>query len=170
MAFSSAGALAPEDGDSFTRQTQTPLTEIYGSTETGGIAGRCRSRGEEGFVPFSTIDWKVEEERLRVRSDFISAQLPIDAQGYFTTPDRVQARGNGFLVKGRADQVIKVGGKRVDMARVREVLTGLDGVRDAFVTAIPLSSGRGKRTGGRGGRRPGRRGGPGRAGPAARAF
>ena len=118
------------------------MTEIYGSTETGGIAGRCRCTGDVGFRPFSPIGWQMEKNRLRVRSPFISAELPTDSAGFFTTPDRVEACDGGFIVRGRADHVVKVGGKRVDMERLREALAGVDGVRDAYVTALPMASGR----------------------------
>ncbi|MBI9083747.1 MAG: acyl--CoA ligase [Desulfobacterales bacterium] len=142
LAFSSAGALAPKDGDAFYRQTATPVTEIYGSTETGGIAARCRAGEDRCFMPFDPIDWKIKEDRLCIRSAFISAQLPIDHEGFFTTPDHVGASGRGFVLKGRSDNVVKVGGKRVDMERIRESLVGLSGIRDAFVMSAPLTGGR----------------------------
>ncbi len=142
IAFSSAGALDPGDGLAFFRQTGTPVTEIYGSTETGGIAGRRREAGEVSFHPFDAITWSVTGDRLRIRSDFLSPELATDADGYFATADRVAAADDGFLLRGRSDGIVKVGGKRVDMEKVRETLMGLSGVHDAFVMAMALGNGR----------------------------
>ena len=57
LAFSSAGALDPEDNAAFCRENASGVVEVYGSTETGGIGLRNRSRGEEGFTPYSTLSW-----------------------------------------------------------------------------------------------------------------
>ena len=51
-----------------------------------------------------------------VRSPYISPDLTVDADGFFTAGDRVEAKEeNRFALKGRADMVTKVGGKRVDL-------------------------------------------------------
>lgn len=143
MAFSSAGALAPEDGASFTRRTRAPVVEVYGSTETGGIATRCRAAGETAYTPFPVIDWRVDDARLSVRSVFLSATLPTDDHGYFKTADRVTPSGpRAFVLGGRTDGVVKVGGKRVDLYAVHEALMAAPGVVNACVLALPTGSGR----------------------------
>jgi acyl-coenzyme A synthetase/AMP-(fatty) acid ligase len=143
LAVSSAGALDPADAASFFRQTGIGVTEIYGSTETGGIATRDRARGEESLTPFDVVRWKIVDERLAVNSDFISSELPRDGEGFFITGDRVKNEaGNSFMLLGRADGVVKVGGKRVDLYDVHVKLKGIEGVRDALVISFPLHNGR----------------------------
>ncbi len=144
IAFSSAGVLSERDGDDFYRQNGIGVVEIYGSTETGGIASRCRAEGETGFTPFDNIDWKIVEGQLHVKSEFVSPEIKRDSVGFFKTGDRVRLHGDsGFLLLGRSDAVIKVGGKRVDLEEIRDKLIKIQGVRDAFVISVPVREGRG---------------------------
>lgn len=142
-AFSSAGVLPEQDDLAFHRSTGIAITEIYGSTETGGIAYRRRCAGITDLQPFAYVDVKIEGERLRVRSDFLSAELEKDQAGYFSTADRVApAHPPGFEILGRTDGIVKVGGKRVDLTAVRQAILALSGVKDAHVFSIPVKSGR----------------------------
>lgn len=144
MAFSSASPLADNDADRFTAATGVPIYDVYGSTETGGIGYRCRADGKESYTPFDTVDIRIEKERLKVRSSFLAPQLKVDGQGFFEAADRVDAGRDGtFTVIGRADGVIKVGGRRVDLADIRNQTLQLEGVRDALVFARPVATGRG---------------------------
>ena len=138
LAFSSAAPLDPGDAACFLEKTGVAVTEIYGSTETGGVATRADG-GKEGFwTPYACIEWKILSERLCVRSDFISPDLPRDAEGYFITSDRVsQVEGNLFRFLGRADHIVKIAGKRVDLEEIRERIRRIPGVTDAFITVLP---------------------------------
>ena len=148
LAFSSAGMLDAVDNETFCRSNNIGVVEVYGSTETGGIATRNRERGDDFFTPFPTIDWKIVEGRLAVRSPYISPDLSVDESGFFTANDRVEARGtNDFTLKGRADSVTKVGGKRVDLDEIRLLIKKEVGVTDCVVVALPESGGRGNQIG-----------------------
>jgi uncharacterized 2Fe-2S/4Fe-4S cluster protein (DUF4445 family) len=143
LAFSSAGPLAEADGAVFSNATGVDLVEIYGSTETGGIATRCRARGEQHFTPYGCIQWRVAGDTLDIRSPFLSAELPVRRSGWFTVADRVKAHGGeGFVVTGRADHIVKVGGNRVDLEKVRQAILGIPGVDDALIMANPVETGR----------------------------
>jgi acyl-coenzyme A synthetase/AMP-(fatty) acid ligase len=136
-AFSSAGPLDREDAAWFHGRTGIGVEEIFGSTETGGIACRCPAVGREILEPFECVTWKIADERLCVKSPFLSPDLPADAEGFFVTGDRVAAAGGGFTLLGRADGVVKVGGKRVDLNDVRDRIKRIPGVRDAHVFSLP---------------------------------
>jgi len=143
LAFSSAGMLDAGDNQGFCDQNRVGIVEVYGSTETGGIATRNRSLGEEAFSPFTTVDWKIVKGRLAVRSPYISPDLAVDDESYFTSGDRVEARGErGFVLQGRADAVTKVGGKRVDLEEIRLLINNQPGVADCAVMALPETGGR----------------------------
>jgi len=143
VAFSSAGVLAEEDGSDFYRQNGVGVVEIYGSTETGGIASRCRAKGETGFTAFDDIDWKITDGLLHIRSGFISPEIIRQADGFFMTSDRAMPDGdNGFVILGRSDAVIKVAGKRVDLEEIRDKLKKVPGVNDSVVIALPVRKGR----------------------------
>jgi acyl-coenzyme A synthetase/AMP-(fatty) acid ligase len=143
LALSSAAPLDGEDAAFFLQKTGLAITEIYGSTETGGMALRSYGANHGSWEPFSCIDWKILSDRLCVRSDFVSPDLPRDAEGFFATTDRVAEAGeNRFKFLGRADHIIKVAGKRVDLEEIREKIRRIPGVDDAYVTAAPLDGAR----------------------------
>jgi acyl-coenzyme A synthetase/AMP-(fatty) acid ligase len=142
LAFSSAGMLAAEDAIAFSGQTGVPIAEIYGSTETGGIAARVRAAGETDFKPYPAIGMRIENEQLRVRSDYLSPELPLQ-DGCFLVGDRVAAMPGGrFQLLGRSDGIIKVGGRRVDLEVVRQALKKLPRVRDAVTMSLPVDNSR----------------------------
>ena len=143
LACSSAGMLAAEDAVAFTTQTGVGITEIYGSTETGGIASRVRADGQTDYRPFAGIDVKIEAERLKVRSAYLSPELALDEEGYFMVGDRARATvGNRFELLGRADGIVKVGGRRVDLEAVRQSLKRQPGITDALAISLPVGRGR----------------------------
>lgn len=148
LAFSSAGMLEAEDNLAFVQQNGVGVVEVYGSTETGGIATRNRSRGESAFYPYSVVKWQLREGRLAVRSPFLSPELPRQADGFVLCGDRVEATDSGgFHLRGRADGVTKVGGKRVDLEEIRSLIRRLPGVEDCVVLALPEGGGREHRIG-----------------------
>ena len=89
-----------------------------------------------------TRNWKIRNGRLHVRSEFISPALHRDADGYFLTADCADSDGHErFILRGRADDIVKIGGKRVDLTAVQAKLKHIPGVRDAVVVAIPTGKG-----------------------------
>ena len=142
LAFSLAGMLAANDAVAFSTQTGVDIAEIYGSTETGGIAARVQADGQSDFQPYAGIDVKIEAERLKVRSDYLSPELPLDEVGYFMVGDRARTTvGNRFELLGRVDGIVKVGGKRVDLEAVCESLKRQPGVTDALAISLPVGRG-----------------------------
>jgi acyl-coenzyme A synthetase/AMP-(fatty) acid ligase len=143
LAFSSAGVLERGDNSEFCRNNVVGIIEVYGSTETGGIALRNRSRGEEQFTPYPTVDWNIDGQQLQVCSPYLSPGLARDGNGFFTTGDRVEACGSsGFFLKGRADSITKVGGNRVDLEEISALLKQQPGVADCLVLALAEGGGR----------------------------
>ena len=143
LAFSSAGMLAEEDNEAFTRQTGVPVVEIYGSTETGGIAARNRAAGEEDFAPFETVDLKIEAEAILVRSDHLAPDLTDGGKTYFRMADRaIETANSRFVLLGRSDGIVKVGGKRVDLEAVRQILKRHPRVAEALAVALPVDGAR----------------------------
>ena len=144
LAFSSGGFLEEAHSLAFSANTGAPVEEVYGSTETGGIASRSRWHGEDAWKPFPVVEWKTRDERLLVKSPFISPELAKDSEGYFMTGDRVGVCNDGrtFELYGRADRVVKVGGNRVDLGAVEEKLKTHTGVKDVYVFQVAVQAGR----------------------------
>jgi acyl-coenzyme A synthetase/AMP-(fatty) acid ligase len=87
----------------------------------------------------------VDGDILRVRSPFVSPDAGKDRDGFFRSADRAHERPDGrFDLLGRADGVVKVGGKRVALPDIERIIAALDRVQDAVVMALPSESGRGQ--------------------------
>jgi len=143
VALSSAGMLDEEDALFFREKTGLDVIEVYGSTETGGVATRRRFEDGDTWLPMNPVAWKIREEKLCVRSIFLSPTLPRDGRGYFLMADWVEPDGKQrFILRGRAGDIVKIGGKRVNLAAVQARLKQMPGVRDAVVVAIPTGKGR----------------------------
>ena len=143
VAFSSSGVLDRSDGLHFHKKTGLGITEIYGSTETGGIATRCISEHTESWKPFDIVSWKSIGKRLSIKSDFASPEMERDTDGYCLTGDEVREdKDNRFVLLGRADGIVKVAGKRVDLMDVQNKIRTLPTVRDAIVVSLPAEKGR----------------------------
>ncbi|MCX5850050.1 MAG: fatty acid--CoA ligase family protein [Deltaproteobacteria bacterium] len=143
VAFSSSGALDRSDGLYFYKKTGLGITEIYGSTETGGVAARNISEHTDSWKAFDIVSWKLTASRLSVKSDFVSAEMKRDADGFCLTGDDAREdKDNRFVLKGRADGIVKVAGKRVDLLDVQNKIKKFPTVRDAVVVALPTDKGR----------------------------
>ena len=143
LAFSSAGALREEDAKYFFDKTDLGITEIYGSTETGGVATRTHPINDESWTSIDPVEWKISDGRLLVRSPFLSPTLPRCIDGFFITADHADYEGDHkFILRGRVDDIIKIGGKRVDLAAVQDKLKHIKGVRDAVVVSYLAENGR----------------------------
>lgn len=146
LAFSSAGMLPEEDNKNFCEQNKIAVVEVYGSTETGGLASRNRAAKESFFTPLQAVTWQISKERLYVRSPFLSPDVPVDRENWFLSGDRVQQEGeNSFSLHGRADAITKVAGERVDLDEIRDLLQQQKGVAECVVIPLADSSGRGNR-------------------------
>jgi acyl-coenzyme A synthetase/AMP-(fatty) acid ligase len=66
-----------------------------------------------------------------------------DDAGYCLTGDEArQDKDDRFVLLGRADGIVKVAGKRVDLLDVQNKIKTLPTVRDAVVVALPAEKGR----------------------------
>lgn len=118
--FSSGGPLSREDALAAAGLLgQAPL-EVYGSSETGGIAWRQRRAGsDDTWHAFPGLDWRLApgDELLEVRSP----HLPDD--GWLTLADRASAAGPGqFLLLGRSDRIVKIEEKRISLDAIEQAL------------------------------------------------
>jgi acyl-coenzyme A synthetase/AMP-(fatty) acid ligase len=140
--FSSTGPLPDSVAAGFYERHGLAVTEILGSTETGGIASRTRrAEGQEEWRPFPEVSVSVTDEgRLEVDSPFVHPDLPRP----FETADLVELHDDGrFTHRGRADGIVKIGGRRVSIQEVDDVIRQQRGVDDVAVVAIPVDDGRG---------------------------
>lgn len=127
--FSSGGPL-PASVARETKQLlgQVPI-EVYGSSETGGIAWRQQhTPHDQKWRPLRNIKWRVDTKEgvLEIRS----AHLP--HAEWFRTADRARPAGEDhFLLMGRVDRIVKVEGKRISLNAIEERLAASPLTRDA---------------------------------------
>lgn len=138
----SSGAPLPADVAAMMRERfGRPVTEVLGSTETGGIAWRLHDGTDPPWRPLAGVQIAADPDgRLLVDSPF----LPPDAPRPWPTDDRVALLPDGFVHLGRLDDVVKIGGRRVALGDVERRVLGIEGVTDAAVVALPASDGRGE--------------------------
>jgi acyl-coenzyme A synthetase/AMP-(fatty) acid ligase/3-hydroxymyristoyl/3-hydroxydecanoyl-(acyl carrier protein) dehydratase len=118
--FSSGGPLPAAASEQAWQLLAKSPTEVFGSSETGGIAWRRRAQHGERWNLLPGIDCRVNAEGvLEVRSP----HLP-DAQVWWETSDRaqVEAGGQGFTLLGRADRIVKIAEKRVSLTAMEHAL------------------------------------------------
>jgi acyl-coenzyme A synthetase/AMP-(fatty) acid ligase len=135
LIFSSGGPLPAAAALEFKRRLGAAPIEVYGSTETGGVAWRAQSEAKDGaaWTPFPGMAIDVDAEgALRLRSPY----LPEGER--LTMGDAVELLADGrFHLKGRLDRVAKIEGKRVSLPELEQGLRRHPWVLDAAV--VPLA-------------------------------
>ena len=98
--------------------------EVYGSTETGGIAWRRQEVADAPWTPLPGVKLTLKDDgTLHVRSPYV-------APGGEQTADLVRFVGEGrFELRGRADRIAKVEGRRVSLAELEALAEAHPAVR-----------------------------------------
>lgn len=135
--FSSGGRLPEDEAAGIAKAAGCSLIEVYGSTETGGIAWRewpADGTSRDGcWTPFADVKTKIsgDDNRLAVHSGATNNK-------WCDTGDAVTVRNEGrFLLDGRVDGIIKIEDKRISLDAVAEWLEAHDWIAEARV--IPLA-------------------------------
>ncbi|MDR0966339.1 MAG: AMP-binding protein [Myxococcales bacterium] len=136
---SSSAALPTETAQQIFERFGLRVTELYGSSETGGIA--FREEPGAPHTPLSGVSVTADADgRLLLDSPFLTPGTPRP----MPCDDRVEILADGrFLLRGRLDGVVKVGGKRVSLSEIDRHLLQVPGVKDAACLAREVDSGRG---------------------------
>ncbi len=133
--FSSGGPLSKETSDAIEMAGASIPVEVFGSTETGGIAHRRQGSISAPWRPLPNVSIKIENELLAVQSPCLE-----NPDAWFVTTDRVQAEeGNSFRLLGRNDRVVKVLEKRVSLDEMESRLTEHSFVSAGRILALPAS-------------------------------
>ncbi|SAL78319.1 AMP-dependent synthetase/ligase [Caballeronia choica] len=108
--FSSGGPLAAETARTYQAAFDSAPIEVFGSTETGGIAWRQQDR-TDAWQPLPGIDTRRDADgALLVRSPHLGHD------DWHRTDDAVAFDADGrFRLAGRLDRVVKLDGKRVSL-------------------------------------------------------
>jgi len=134
--FSSGGPLPPEAAADALRHTGRSPIEVFGSSETGGIAWRQRAVQADRWTALPGIAWQLRDGFLAVRSP----HLPND--DWYVCADRALPAGaDSFVLAGRADRIVKIEEKRVSLTQIEQRLAASPLVREARVVMVELDVG-----------------------------
>jgi len=131
IVFSSGGVLPPDIARAVFEKVGAYPIEIYGSTETGGIAFR-QSVAEVSWTPFRRNRVFLNEEgRIAVASPYIQ-----DPAGFVSGDLGRFVEDGRFVLEGRADSIVKIEEKRISLTEVESRLGESSFVKESCV--IPL--------------------------------
>jgi len=139
LIFSSGGLLSTSAASSVGQVFGCAPVEVLGSTETGGVGWRRQVKGGETWQPLGGVELTMDGDRLRARSAYTS--LAGDDGGY-TLGDRGRLLNNGrFELLGRADRIVKIGGKRISLQELEDRLHENPAIRAAAVLSLEHGEG-----------------------------
>lgn len=142
--FSSGGPLPADVAQSSASLLGEAALEVFGSSETGGVAWRQRTRGATLAISLDTpwqalpdVAWRIaaDGQTLEVRSP----HLPDNT--WLTLADRAQAvDASRFLLLGRLDRIVKLEEKRVSLDAIEALLCASPLVAQARVLLCDASN------------------------------
>lgn len=127
--FSSGGALPTEAAQSLHQRLGQWPTEIFGSSETGGIAWR---QGAGLWQPFADVKLSQDSDgALLIASPYLPA-------GHVEhTADAARIAGDGrFELLGRLDRIVKLEEKRISLPMLERALMAHDWVSEARLGVV----------------------------------
>lgn len=128
--FSAGAPLSQKASLNVYKKIGVPVTEVYGSTETGAVSQREQTK-DSFWNPLKGISIKEIDKKLAINSPSVSEE------GWYISEDLCQVHENGsFSLKGRADNIIKVGGKRVSKIAIEEILNKHFLIEKAYVVFL----------------------------------
>ncbi|MFA0015139.1 AMP-binding protein [Vibrio lentus] len=127
--FSSGGPLPTESAHQSRDLLGHLPIEVFGSTETGGIAFRQQQSAQAPWQLFDCIEASLNSENcIKLLSPYI------DQNNWYQTADECEmVSENQFILKGRTDRVIKIEEKRVSLVEVEKRLEQLPWISECVV-------------------------------------
>ena len=133
--LSSTGKLEPKTAKELPQKLSCKIYQLFGSTETGGIAYKIND--DEFWTPLTNVEVNKKDECLQVNSPFISKFL-IEKElkeivHPFVTSDLIELRNEKFKLLGRKSEIIKISGKRISLLEIESLLEEHKDIEEALV-------------------------------------
>ena len=136
--ISSTGPLHIDDVTLFESKFETNLMQLFGSTETGGIAYKFGSSNI--WKAMQGVNVSTNEEKLSVSSAFISPYIFSEKitklEQPFISEDIIELDDDGFILIGRSNKIIKIAGKRISALQIESILEMIDGVEKVIIELV----------------------------------
>ncbi len=124
--FSSGGPLSRETAQTILQKGHQAVIEIYGSSETGGIAWRKQT---ENSLWTALPDVKLESSG-RLSSPWISHPIFLD--------DQIKLHADGlFELSGRKDRIVKIEEKRLSLSEMEQAILKYPEIADTHIRLLP---------------------------------
>lgn len=138
LVFSSGGPLAGEVAQNFLEQWGHAPYEVFGSTESGGIAWRQQISGNVAWKPLLGVSVELDSDgALQVTSPFLESDQPLRMEdGAALLPD------GRFMLTGRLDRVVKIEEKRLSLVELEARLLTHPWVKLAATAPVVAANGR----------------------------
>ncbi|ROM80661.1 MULTISPECIES: AMP-binding protein [Pseudomonas] len=127
--FSSGGALPSDAAHSLQQRLGQWPTEIFGSSETGGIAWR---QGAELWQPFADVELSQDSDGALL---IASPYLPAGHVEHSADAARIADDGR-FELLGRLDRIVKLEEKRISLPMLEQALVAHDWVSEARLGVV----------------------------------
>ena len=134
--LSSTGLLLEEEVAAFEEKFGTRVWQLFGSTETGGVAIK------QGTTPWWTplADVTVSQNAdgvMAVDSPYLSTYTITECltpmPHPFTMTDIIEMEGGRFRLLGRLSEIVKVSGKRISLSELEHLIEKGLGVKEALI-------------------------------------
>ena len=112
--FSSGGPLPETAAKQLFSQGRQAVIEVYGSSETGGIAWRQQNNNRL-WQPLPGVSLSQTAQITRIEAPWLDEAVPLDDDLALTTNGR-------FELKGRRDNIVKIEEKRLSLSEIERVL------------------------------------------------
>jgi len=136
--LSSTGKLDTEIAKSLCDKIGCRIYQLFGSTETGGIAYKLND--EELWRPLKDVEITKIDNHLSVNSPYISDYLIEDSLKKivkpFVTTDIIEIVDGSFRLLGRESEIIKISGKRISLLEVERLLEESELIDEVLVKLI----------------------------------
>lgn len=144
---SSTAQLLAKDAKEFQNKFNSNIIQIFGSTETGGIAYKYNNDELWKALPSVKINIDIEN-KLKVKSSYVSNVLYEKefkrTNGEIQTFDYIELYDNKFKLIGRSSQILKIAGKRYSTIQIENILEKVEGINKALVLVNNSDSLRGE--------------------------
>jgi len=125
--FCSGGLLTDQRHQWLQEQLKVEAIQVYGSSETGGIAYK---KFEYDWQFFPSVESKIVDACLWVKSPFC---FTADWQN---TQDRIKKTESGMQLLGRIDKIVKLEDKRISLTQLERHISQHQAVEEARVVVL----------------------------------
>lgn len=132
LVFSSGGPLPADAAEQLHQWHGQSATEVYGSSETGGIAWRVQHSVDFRWHPLPGVLVMTDADtRLHVKSPHIDPDL------WYATDDSATLHSDGtFTLQGRLDRIVKLEEKRLSLVELEQALLETGWVKEAHTLLL----------------------------------